>query len=62
MNQSSQSFYSEKPVDDEQAARVKKIAKPFAVGQKKQKPTAAEVEDDLLSEVSTPGLEQDMAA
>lgn len=78
MNSSTTSFYSEsaQQLDPDQAAKLKKLANPFSTMSKKngretpsavhpslQGMTRPEDIDDMLSELSTPGLgEDDLAA
>ena len=58
-------------MDPEQAAKLKKLAKPFSLTNKKNGVTTnpllmgmtkPEEIDDMLSELSTPGLDEDIAA
>ena len=66
-NTSQSSFYSEPPVSQEQEAKLKKIAKPLLSQKKESRPPTstqmskreAEI-DDMLSELSTPGLGDDL--
>jgi hypothetical protein len=44
-------------VNDEQSAKLKKLAKPFSITKKQ---STTKIDDDLLSEVSTPGLDIDL--
>lgn len=73
MSVSQSSFYSDaQQVDPEQAAKLKKLAKPFSLTNKKHAGgttnpalmgmTKPEQIDDMLSELSTPGLDEDIAA
>ena len=67
-NTSQTSFYSETPVSQEQEAKLKKIAKPLLSQKKESRPPTTgkskreEEIDDLLSELSTPGLGDDLQA
>lgn len=56
------SFYSDAQptLDPTQEAKMKKLAKPFSVTKKSS--IKLEEIDDMLSEISTPGLDQDLAA
>lgn len=77
MDSSATSFYSDaQQIDSQQAAKLKKLAKPMMSGSKKPSQTLVPVSpspalkgmtrpeeiDDMLSELSTPGLNEDLAA
>lgn len=62
MASSAKSFYSDAQVDQAQEAKLKKLAKPFSLTKKSQQFTKPEEIDDLMSEISTPGLDVDLAA
>lgn len=60
-NQSATSFYSDAKVDASQEAKLKKLAKPFSLAKKPKLHKPEEI-DDMLSELSTPNFDEDVAA